>query len=172
MKGSQKIMHYLSVHGYRSIGFIGNVSFSPSYMERYIGYRMSSESSSALKTPNQFQITNVREDHPSELFKVLDTLQTMPDCWFTVNNGYASMLVTYLQGRGFAVPGDIGVMAFDNTDIAQMMTPMLTVIATDLNAMADEAWGQLSHILGKSLTKQVYVRIMPTIIERESIRHL
>jgi LacI family transcriptional regulator len=168
--GTQKAMHYLAAHGYRKIGFIGNISFSPSYMERFLGLRLAIDSHPLLSLADEHTITDVREDNPPALFSRLQQLTTMPDVWFTVNNGYASMLVTHLQGSGYAVPQDVGIMAFDDTDIAQMLTPQLTVIATDLKEMANQSFQLLMTKIGTGpTTQQVYIRLMPKIIERSSI---
>lgn len=169
--GTQKAVHYLALHGYRKIGFVGNISFSPSYMERFLGLQMAINNHLDLSLADEHTITNIREDNPREFFNRLQQLTTMPDVWFTVNNGYASMLVTYLQGNGYAVPQDIGIMAFDDTDVAQLITPHLTVMATDLKEMANQSFQLLIKKIGTGKsTQQVYIRLMPKIIERSSTR--
>jgi LacI family transcriptional regulator len=168
--GTKVAINYLAEHGYQTFGFVGETSFSPSYQERYLGFMNAIESSRQLTAKPEHIITQIEEAYPNKLFEQLNAIKHMPEVWFSVNNGYASMLVTYLQGKGYRVPEDIGVMSFDDTDITQIVTPKLTVIATSLAAMADTAWRRLKQRMNPDApSQQLYIRLMPEIIERDSI---
>lgn len=164
-------LKYLQNIGYKSIGFIGNIDFSPSYFERYIGFNQFFKNNNLLTTNKEWTLTNIDEKKPNELFNKLRKLNSMPEIWFTVNNGFASMLSTFLQGNGYSIPDDIGIISFDDTDIAKMVNPNLTVIATDLKEMAD----QTCIMLKKRMTNQkknniFYLRLLPHMIIRQSTR--
>ncbi|WP_179394132.1 LacI family DNA-binding transcriptional regulator [Lacticaseibacillus absianus] len=168
--GTRIAINYLYTRGYRRIGFLGNTGFSPSYAERYIGFQNALAEHPDLISAPEHQITTIQEAYPNELFAQLNALDQMPDVWFTVNNGYASMLVTYLQGSGYQIPADVAILSFDDTDIAQVVTPKLTVIATDLDGMADAAWIQLQRRAKDAESPNLYIRLLPTITPRDSTR--
>lgn len=117
-------------------------------------------------------ITNVAEDNPHELLSRLKKISYMPDVWFTVNNGYASILLAFLQGNKYKIPEDIGVMSFDDTDIAKMVTPKLTVISTNLIEMANESFKLLVKKIKNKSSQSLYIRLLPKITIRDSIKKI
>ena len=58
---------------------------------------------------------------------------------FVASEQQALAVLSALQERGFAIPGDIAVVAFDGTTSAAYFWPPLSTVAQPLRAMADDA---------------------------------
>lgn len=52
-----------------------------------------------------------------------------PDAVFAVSDTLAAGAMAVIQAAGFSVPGDIAVAGFDDTELAEMVTPPLTTLA-------------------------------------------
>ena len=58
---------------------------------------------------------------------------------FVASEQQALAALSALQERGFAIPGDIAIVAFDGTTCAAYLGPPLSTVAQPLRAMADDA---------------------------------
>lgn len=90
-----------------------------------------------------------------------------PDAVFCANDYMAAGALKVLRGRGLAVPEDVAVVGYDNTDLCLALDPTLTTVdyrAADVGqCMATEL---LALISGKA--KSVGTVIRPYLVERES----
>lgn len=68
------------------------------------------------------------EDATRELDKVLDPSAPAADCVLTQSNLQAAGVLSALRARGLAVPEQVSVMSFENTELACLTTPQLSVI--------------------------------------------
>lgn len=68
------------------------------------------------------------EDAARALDKVLAQPDSTADCVLTQSNLQAAGALSALQTRGFAVPDQVSVMSFENTELACLTTPQLSVI--------------------------------------------
>ncbi|MEH7504707.1 LacI family DNA-binding transcriptional regulator [Neobacillus drentensis] len=164
--GAYTAVEHLIQLGHRKIAFVGNVDISPSYQERLEGYLL------ALKrygiSPNEdFILTNTQENqHDINLF--LNGLQDMPSAWFCVNDGQGFLVTSILQQRGFKVPEDASVCSFDNGQLSQIATPMITTMDIDLNYYGKKAVEQLCWRM-ENKEEPIQEILLPTkLIIRES----
>ncbi len=164
--GAYTAVEHLIQLGHRKIAFVGNVDISPSYQERLEGYLL------ALKrygiSPNEdFILTNTQENqHDINLF--FNGLQDMPSAWFCVNDGQGFLVTSILQQRGFKVPEDASVCSFDNGQLSQIATPMITTMDIDLNYYGKKAVEQLCWRM-ENKEEPIQEILLPTkLIIRES----
>lgn len=136
--GAYEATRFLIEHQSKRIGFIGDVDFSPSYLERFRGYKRALEDFH-VTFDDQITITKIHENQ-AELFSKLKVMQTMPDSWLCVNSGLAYILSYYLQSEGYKIPEQVSVICFDNTEFTQMANPKITNISTDLRFMGEQAF--------------------------------
>lgn len=134
----QKLMTYLNGCGYKKLAFAGGkneVSFTAwrrrafkAELERY-----------ALPYYAQF-------DRPSDYdidsgytaaCEILNG-QEKPDAIIAINDFVAVGILKSLTEHGMKVPDDIGLVSFDNTYIATLLTPNLTSVAYDYDAFGEK----------------------------------
>jgi LacI family transcriptional regulator len=153
--------------GHKKIGFIGDTEFSPSYMERYLGYK---QALSAANIPlvNDYVYASIKENQHT-LYNKLETITDMPSAWFCVNSGIAFILNSFLHSKGYSVPEDISIICFDDTEFSRMANPPITCLSTDLSTLAAEAFELLKRRINHPDKKIIEISIRPDIIERKSV---
>ncbi|KRM82289.1 hypothetical protein FD21_GL000434 [Liquorilactobacillus vini DSM 20605] len=165
--GMERGIAYLARRKIKSIGFIGNTNFSPSYYERLIGF-YSGIKKYNLQVNENYVITSIPEDHQKDLFNYLASLKKMPDAWVTVNNGYGLAVMSFLHSKGYTIPEDVSILSFDNTDLSRTSHPQMSVIATDLKQMAKEAFSAMNYRLKFPYKSHRQILLLPALIKRES----
>ena len=89
-------------------------------------------------------------------------------CW---NDFDAMTLIGTLKRHGINVPGDVGVMGFDNITFSEYNVPKLTTVSHPFTLMAEKAFEMLVRIIDdENMTReQTHVNIDSEIIERDSM---
>ncbi|MFU0789717.1 substrate-binding domain-containing protein [Virgibacillus proomii] len=167
--GAFSAISLLVENGYKNIGFIGDISFSPSYSERYRGYKRAIDHFE-LPFEKENIITEIEESQGA-LFTKLNQIDDMPEAWFCVNSGLAFMLNSFLQSREFNIPEDIGIICFDDTEFTRMAQPKITNVATNLEFMGALSISTLLERIEKPNQPFIHKQIVPTINVNESIRN-
>jgi LacI family transcriptional regulator len=99
--------------------------------------------------------------------RALLSLPARPTAIFAANDIMAAAVLKAAGEAGLAVPCDLSVAGFDDSDIATMLTPALTTIRRPLEAMAADATGRLlALIAGEPASGPAPVPL--TLIVRES----
>jgi LacI family transcriptional regulator len=164
--GAYKAVEHLIQLGHQDIAFVGDVTFSPSYQERLEGYLL------ALKKygiqPNQEFIFSDAQETMDEITMFFETLRTRPTAWFCVNDGHGFLVTSVLQQKGFKVPEEVSVCNFDNGQLSQISTPMITTMDIDLNYFGRKAVEQLCWRIHHK-EEPIHEILLPTkLIIRES----
>lgn len=166
--GTFQAIQLLVENNHTRIGFIGDINFSPSYLERFYGYQRSLNHFGLL-SDEEIQITQIEETQ-GDLFNKLKQVKQMPDAWFCVNSGLAFMLNSYLQAAGYTIPDDISIICFDDTEFTRMSVPTITNVATDLDFMGKYAVDTLLHRIKHPKEPVICHQIMPQINLRDSVK--
>ncbi|MDR0299094.1 MAG: substrate-binding domain-containing protein [Streptococcaceae bacterium] len=166
--GAYLATNLLIEHGYKKIGFIGDIDFSPSYKERYRGY-VQALTDSDLPLEEKVTITKIKENQ-GELFNRLKGIETIPEAWFCVNSGLAFMLNYYLQSLGYVIPRDISIICFDETEFNHMAIPSITNVSTDLKYMAQLGVTTLLNRLENPDLPYTHTQIVPHLNILESVK--
>lgn len=92
------------------------------------------------------------------------------DALFCVNDQVACLATGRLREAGIAVPGQVQVMGYNDSDVGRFFTPQIATINPDLTRMC----GLVERIIlrqkaGKAVEEQQYVSI-PRLVPRASIR--
>ncbi|KMT58315.1 LacI family transcriptional regulator [Listeria fleischmannii 1991] len=166
--GAFLAVEHLIAKQHEKIGFLGDIQFSPSYEERFEGYKMALQNA---KIPfNQaFTITRIKEEQTA-LYKILDQLDELPTAWFCVNSGLGFILNTYLQSKGYTIPKDFSIICFDNTEFTVLSNPQLTTMCTNLKAMGEKAVSLMNWRIRHSESEFVQLCISTKLIERDSVQ--
>lgn len=88
---------------------------------------------------------------------------------FAVSDHYAIDLMSFLRGKGIAVPEEISVAGFDDTPVCEMVSPALTTVRQDGAARARIAMEKLQALReGQTVGEEVILPV--TLVVRGSTR--
>jgi DNA-binding LacI/PurR family transcriptional regulator len=158
--------HLLS-RGCRRIAFLGDISH-PEAGLRYAGYLRAHREAGV--TPDVRLRQSVLLGEPMLQGVVQDWLaQGLTfDAVFAISDMAAIALISALNARGIAVPGDVKVVGYDDIDMAQHVFPSLTSIRQPTRLAGRELVALLGEAQSGMARRSV---ILPTeLIERDSTR--
>jgi|GEM_PF-1712991 len=171
--GAQLAVRRLAAAGRRQIAFLGVCPGFRKYYpfgERLRGYR---EALRQLQLPNDrdHEIISERvEDFVNVRPLLRQTLQRHPEIdAFFVSTDYIAIQALYgLQGE-WRVPDDIAVIGFDGILMGAHTSPGLTTVAHPCEELGRRAVETLQNLLQGTFTGPHRQRLMPILIERESV---
>lgn len=170
-KNTDGTFHAISLlleNGMKKIGFLGDIAFSPSYLERYRGYHRALNEY-GVDYDETIEVTQIEETQGA-LFNKLKNIEQMPDAWFCVNSGLAFMLNSYLQSAGYTIPEDISIICYDDTEFTRVAVPPITNVATDLQFMGKLSVQTLLARILEPSTPFVHQQIIPNLNIRGSVK--
>lgn len=174
-----KMLDFLAGKGYRRVGFIG--TGGPDAAKpfdaadpRCVAYAEWHRRRDCL-LPELIALDEraTGESHRLEagyrLAGALLDLSDPPDALMTINDNMAIGAYRAIQERGLAIPGDIAVVSFNDIPVAQFLTPPLTTVRIQSEAIGEVAVELLLEGLsGRGYGKQV--RIATELVARGSCR--
>lgn len=160
------VVKYLYELGHTRIGYIGNMSFSPSYYERLEGFRLAHHELGMEMHP-KWIISDALEDQ--EFMETrLQGLEEQPTAWFCVNDGLGFIVNSTLYKMGYKIPADISIVSFDNGQLSRLATPRTTTMGVDLGLFGRTAIRQLFWRMQQPDAPHMELLLPTTLIERES----
>ncbi|MFA9396707.1 MAG: substrate-binding domain-containing protein [Clostridiaceae bacterium] len=161
-----EITNYLFKLGHRNIAYVGDIYATSSIQDRFLGYYKSFlEHRMPLKEEN---IINDRDENGK--FVKLDLPKNMPDAFVCNNDDVAYNLINTLKDKGYKVPEDISVVAFDNTIYATISNPQITCIEVNVEEMARRAVKHIINRINKKSFTNGRFFIKGKIIYRDSVK--
>ena len=179
-QGGYMISDYVIQKGYRKIGFFGDLNYSLSFQDRFIGYKEALinhqiindyfddeyiKKYSFLENIEKYIINNQID----EVVKILKSKE-LPDVLICANDSNAFAVIKALVQMGLRVPIDIGVTGFDDTPLCEKFIPPLTTVQVQKEGMGKEAVARLvDRIQRKDYPKKTEL-LSVKIIERASVK--
>jgi LacI family transcriptional regulator len=159
--------NYLIEKGHSNIGFVGTPSQTSSISDRFYGYRKALASHNLAYNPD-WHLTN--NDAISGVY-TLDTPlpDTLPTAFVCHCDRAAYFLIQRLNMVNIKVPEEISVISFDNTNLAENSTPMLTTIDINTKIIAEKSYAQLRNRIENSSIPKQRIYIPCNIVERNSV---
>ncbi|PLR75861.1 LacI family transcriptional regulator [Bacillus sp. V3-13] len=157
---------YLHELGHTSIAFVGDTSFSPSYLERLEGYLMAFKKL-GLEAKDEWMITSIKET-PEEVEAAINALADLPTAWFCVNDGLGFYVMSNLQKKGLQVPEDASVCNFDNGQLSKIANPRITTMDIDLEFYGKKGLQQLLWRLENPEEPHQEILLPAKLVKRES----
>jgi len=88
---------------------------------------------------------------------------------FAGSDGYAPQVMDALRSLGLSIPGNVGVMGFDDSGTGRYLNPRLTSVFQPAGQMAREAVSRLLERIGKPGQGELWDRpLAPAMVVRES----
>lgn len=157
---------YLVTKGYRRIGFVGASSHSSNIADRILGYKKILDRE-GLPFQAEWIIDNYDRAADNYVMKV--TLpDPLPEAFLCHCDRAAFYFIESLRSQGIDVPRRVGVVSFDNTDLASSTVPALTSVEISKKEFAETAFRLINDRLetpGRSIQR---VYLSTDVIERDS----
>ncbi|MCJ8014507.1 LacI family DNA-binding transcriptional regulator [Paenibacillus sp. KQZ6P-2] len=166
-KGAYLATIHLIRKGARSVGFIGEISKSPSYRERFEGF-LDAMQEEGLSIEDQWVNHHINEQE-SLLYSYLKSLPSLPDAWFCANDHFGFLITRNLNKLGIRVPEDCSVCGFDDSIFATLSMPKLTTIAINKENFAIRSVVQLYRRMENLEMPFEKTILNVELIERETI---
>ena len=140
------VEHFLA-HGHRRIGFVGALN-QDDYVGRYRGYCSALEAAGIDVDPALVRIART-EMPPSgrDAAKSLLEAGVPPSAIFAATDGLALDLMMGFSQAGIAVPDEIAVIGFNDSEVAQSAVPALTSVRQNPRALGAAAMRVLLDLM-------------------------
>ena len=168
---SEKVTNYLIGLGHRKLQFVGNISFSRSFYDRWVGFRSTLE----LSEPEMTIDASLSTIHPrafkttfSDWLLQKKQANDLPSAFVCTNDQMARRVITVLEDNGWSVPRDFSVTGFDNLEDSYQGTPTLTTVHLEKEELGKRGVEVLIRRLAEKDSPYEKVLLEGSMILRES----
>lgn len=130
--GMYAMTRLLIKEGFSEIGFVGKVLDTSSITDRFLGYRKALQERN-IEIREDWIISEARENNR---IKELKLPSRMPEAFVCHCDVAAKRLIDKLRKEGYRIPGDVGIVGFDNYLTDTVDDIQLTTYDVDVRAMA------------------------------------
>lgn len=134
-QASYNLTSYLIEMGHRRIAFVGNLNYTNSVNDRYLGY-YKALLEEGIDLASQCRIDDRGEQGILERLALPKELPTA----FVCNNDHAAyILIKQLKAAGLQVPREVSVAGFDDVLYSELSDPPITTVHVQRRFMAEQA---------------------------------
>jgi LacI family transcriptional regulator len=160
--------HLVEIHGHRRIGYVGGIESETSGAERLAGFQMGMLGhglpvDDACVRPGDWTEAAGRSETAALLAQADRVTAIVYPCADLALGGLSE-----LRAQGVAVPEDVAIVCFDDTDAAPLLDPALTVLARRDREIGDLAASMVLRALEHAATAPMEVRIEMELAVRRS----
>lgn len=137
--GSRMAVRHLIERGYRRIAFIGGQETSPSNQIRLLAYQRTIQENGLAVDPGLISYGSFRPESGYQRMAALMTLTRPPDAVFCGNDIIAMGVLQYARDNGLKVPGDFGIIGFDDISYASLPLINLSTVSQPRNKLGEQA---------------------------------
>lgn len=169
------VVDMMAKKGYRRIAFLSESARLRNLNDRYEGYKEGLRRNGLEFDPTlvhiseELEMNNLQRGY-SYIRNVFENAEKseLPDSIFATTDLLAIGAIRALKEAGYRVPRDIGVVGFDNINMADFVEPKLTTVEQDKELMGREAWRIMKLTLDKKGKETPHEILPQKIIIRES----
>ena len=126
-QGGYMLTDYVVLKGYKTIGFFGDLDYSFSFQDRFMGYKqaliqnqiVSSEEVDSYIEEHSF-LHNIEKyilaNEITEIVKILKS-KKLPEVLICANDSNAFAVISALKDMGLKIPEDLSLVGYDNAEI-------------------------------------------------------
>jgi LacI family transcriptional regulator len=118
----------------------------------------------ALVAESDFRNGPVTEAAANALFDLPDP----PTAIFAFNDNVAVGVMSAARARGLSIPDDLSVVGFDDSELAEIVTPGLTTVRQPLAEMGRMAVSLLMRLLENQRVDALRIELATKLVVRES----
>ncbi|MDQ2890419.1 MAG: LacI family transcriptional regulator [Gemmatimonadota bacterium] len=137
--GSVAMVEHLASLGHRRIAFIAGAAHNEDSAERQRGFRHAMKSLGLAAPPEYQPRGDFAEEGGRSAAATLMNLSAPPTAIFAANDMMALGAMACVRDRGMDVPDDIAIAGFDDIPAARYVTPSLTTVRVDVEALGARA---------------------------------
>jgi DNA-binding LacI/PurR family transcriptional regulator len=174
--GAHALTRYLLEMGHKRIGFIRGPSKYWTLGERQAGYMLAMQHASLGPDTELIpsRVSSGEEKGYGEM-QILLALPDPPTAVFAVSDKTAIGAYRAALDRGLNIPGDISIVGFDDTELAQVLNPPLTTMQIPGEIMGRVAFERLVELMedmDRLPSLPIKWSIPTRLIVRKSVRNL
>lgn len=151
-----RLTKHLIGSGHKRLCFVGDIGYSRSFKDRYLGFRSALEeegiavSAEDWLLPAEGLTREQFEESVRNWASKKQKLKALPTALLCANDMIAIGALHALEELGIPVPGEVSVTGFDNIDSAYRMTPALTTVHVPKEQLGRRA---VERLLGRIANK-------------------
>jgi len=179
-QGGYMMTNHVISKGYKKIGFFGDLSYSLSFEDRYMGYRQALMNSGIVNNEglieyiDRYSFTKGIENYVlnNDIQGIVNILKSkeLPEVLVCANDSNAFIVILALNQLGMKIPEDIGVVGFDNTPLCTKSIPKITSIQVQKELMGQVAVSKLVDLIHRKESVTTTQLLSVKIIERNSLK--
>lgn len=177
-QGEYLITQYVLGKGYKRVGFFGDLEYSLSFSDRFMGYKQAlvnrSMTDDIESYINQYSILcetekYVLENDVNSIVSLLEKSE-LPEVFICANDSNAFILLNALTLMNIKVPDQIAITGFDDTPLCDKTVPKLTTVQVQKELMGEIAVNKLIDRIHRENDVQMTQLLSTKIIERDSVK--
>ncbi len=137
--GAQMAMHHLIEKGYKRIAYLGGVETSPSNQIRQMSYQKALQEAGLPVDPRLISYGSFSLESGFKRLGSLMRLEQPPDALFCGSDLIAMGALQYARNHNLSVPGDLGIIGFDDVACASLPLVNLTTIEQPRDELGEAA---------------------------------
>lgn len=177
-QGGYLITQYVLDKGYKRVGFFGDLEYSLSFSDRFMGYKQALVNRNIAvdieSYINQYSILYETEKYvlENDVHSIVSLLgkRELPEVFVCANDSNAFILLNALTLMNIKVPDQIGITGFDDTPLCDKTIPKLTTVQVQKELMGEIAVNKLIDRIHRENDVQMTQLLSTKIIEKDSVK--
>ena len=177
-QGGYLITQYVLDKGYKRVGFFGDLEYSLSFSDRFMGYKQALVNRNITDDiesyMNQYSILHDTEKYvlENDVHSIVSLLEKseLPEVFVCANDSNAFILLNALTLMNIKVPDQIGITGFDDTPLCDKTIPKLTTVQVQKELMGEIAVNKLIDRIHRENDVQMTQLLSTKIFERDSVK--
>ena len=177
-QGGYLITQYVLNKGYKRVGFFGDLEYSLSFSDRFMGYKQALVNRNITDDIesyiNQYSILHETEKYvlENDVYSIVSLLEKreLPEVFVCANDSNAFILLNALTLMNIKVPDQIAITGFDDTPLCDKTIPKLTTVQVQKELMGEIAVNKLIDRIHRENDVQMTQLLSTKIIERDSVK--
>jgi LacI family transcriptional regulator/LacI family repressor for deo operon, udp, cdd, tsx, nupC, and nupG len=169
-KGAYEAVSYLLEKQYRRIAYISGMKAIPTSRQRGAGYR---RALADYQIPYKEELVKYGDSSLKsgvQLTLELLEMEQRPEAIFTGNNLITLGALEAISRKGLSIPGDIGIIGFDDMPFSSTLNPPLTAVRQPAYEIGRRAAELLYQRIQEPERPHVKIMLETELIVRESTR--
>lgn len=179
-QGGYMMTNHVLEKGYQKVGFFGDLDYSLSFQDRFIGYKQAliqhgiiknyEDKDYILKYSFLHSIEKyILSNQIDQIIKILESKE-LPEVLICANDSNAFAVISALRQIGLDVPENISVVGFDDTPLCEKCIPKITTIQVQKELMGKVAVDKLVDRIHQKNDIQITQLLSVKIVERDSLK--